>query len=247
MTAGPGPRWQMRDSRSGGTPAVGDGDVPVHRHRGFDAAVGTGFVGDERRPPAPRRIVRGDGGRPRRVVCSPPVETASPSCSVGPPTPSGRRLATQQALAAEAWPVPLRVRMGIHTGEAEERGGDYFGPAVNRVARIMSEARGGQVLVSLAAAEVVRDQLGADCRSIELGERALRALKSTRARLRADADGSRAADHDRVAGARTAAADRRRHRGGRARTEAASGARPPRTGVAPNGQRGQLVRGVVAR
>jgi DNA-binding SARP family transcriptional activator len=84
--------------------------------------------------------------------------------------------AAQQALAAEEWPVPLRVRMGVHTGEAEERDGDYLGPAVNRAARLMSVARGGQVLVSLTATEVVRDQLGPDLALVELGERSLRSL-----------------------------------------------------------------------
>ena len=49
----------------------------------------------------------------------------------------------------------LRVRMGIHTGEGEERDGDYFGPAVNRAARIMAAGHGGQVLVSRATSEVV--------------------------------------------------------------------------------------------
>jgi predicted ATPase/class 3 adenylate cyclase len=59
-------------------------------------------------------------------------------------------LAVQRELSAEEWvggPV-LRVRMGMHTGEAEERDGDFFGPAVNRAARIMGAANGGQVLVS---------------------------------------------------------------------------------------------------
>ena len=42
----------------------------------------------------------------------------------------------------------LRVRMGIHTGTAEERNGDYFGPTVNRAARVMSVGHGGQVLIS---------------------------------------------------------------------------------------------------
>src|ERR1700736_886213 len=42
----------------------------------------------------------------------------------------------------------LRVRMGLHTGYAEERHDDYFGPAVNRVARLMSIGHGGQVLLS---------------------------------------------------------------------------------------------------
>ena len=47
-------------------------------------------------------------------------------------------LACQQALAGEAWtglPGPLRVRMGLHTGEAELRDGDYFGSTLNRAAR----------------------------------------------------------------------------------------------------------------
>jgi class 3 adenylate cyclase len=53
----------------------------------------------------------------------------------------------------------LRVRMALHTGAAEERDGDYFGPPVNRVARLLSAAHGGQVLLSLPAQELVRDQL----------------------------------------------------------------------------------------
>jgi DNA-binding SARP family transcriptional activator len=66
--------------------------------------------------------------------------------------------------------------MGLHSGEAEERDGDYFGPAVNRAARLMAEAAGGQVLVSLPTAEMARDQLDADVVLVELGERALRSL-----------------------------------------------------------------------
>jgi predicted ATPase len=60
----------------------------------------------------------------------------------------------QAALSAETWPsgAELRVRMGLHTGEVEERGGDYFGPAVNRAARIMAGGHGGQVLVSATVA-----------------------------------------------------------------------------------------------
>jgi predicted ATPase/class 3 adenylate cyclase len=60
----------------------------------------------------------------------------------------------QAALSAETWPTgaELRVRMGLHTGEVEERGGDYFGSAVNRAARIMAAGHGGQVLVSATAA-----------------------------------------------------------------------------------------------
>ena len=60
-------------------------------------------------------------------------------------------------LAAEPWPdgASIRVRMGLHTGEAEERDGDYFGTAVNRAARLMAVGHGGQVLCSQATAALV--------------------------------------------------------------------------------------------
>jgi predicted ATPase/class 3 adenylate cyclase len=60
----------------------------------------------------------------------------------------------QDSLAGETWPadLSLRVRMGVHTGEAEERSGDYFGPAVNRAARLMMLGHGGQVLCSSVTA-----------------------------------------------------------------------------------------------
>jgi predicted ATPase len=69
-------------------------------------------------------------------------------------------LEAQAALAIETWPTPspLRVRMGLNTGEVEERDGDYFGPAVNRAARIMAAGHGGQVLVSAATAALIGDQ-----------------------------------------------------------------------------------------
>jgi predicted ATPase/class 3 adenylate cyclase len=85
-------------------------------------------------------------------------------------------VAAQRAFEIEPWPTAVRVRMGVHTGEAEERGGDYFGPAVNRAARLMSEATGGQVLVSLSTAEVVRDRLPEGLTLVELGELNLRSL-----------------------------------------------------------------------
>ncbi len=58
--------------------------------------------------------------------------------------------AAQVELGGERWPDPvvIRVRMGIHTGTAVERGGDYFGPTVNSAARLMAAGHGGQVLVS---------------------------------------------------------------------------------------------------
>lgn len=61
----------------------------------------------------------------------------------------------QLGLEAEAWPGErLRVRMGVHVGEAVAREGDFFGPAVNRAARIMSAAHGGQILASGTVAEI---------------------------------------------------------------------------------------------
>lgn len=69
-------------------------------------------------------------------------------------------LAIQLALAAEVWAeevVPLRVRMALHTGEAEQRGSDYFGQALNRVARILASGHGGQVLLSRTTLSLVRD------------------------------------------------------------------------------------------
>jgi hypothetical protein len=71
---------------------------------------------------------------------------------------------------------PLRVRMALHTGAAEERDGDYFGPLVKRVARLLSAAHGGQVLLSLPTHEMVRDQLSAGTNLTELGEHRLKDL-----------------------------------------------------------------------
>jgi class 3 adenylate cyclase len=55
----------------------------------------------------------------------------------------------QEALDAAPWPGPaLRVRIGVHLGEAEERSGDYVGPTVNTAARVEAAGHGGQVLIS---------------------------------------------------------------------------------------------------
>jgi predicted ATPase/class 3 adenylate cyclase len=81
-------------------------------------------------------------------------------------------LAGQAALAAETWPngVMMRVRMGVHTGEAVERDGDYFGRAPNRAARLMAAGHGGQVLCSESTATLVEGE--ADL--VDLGEHRLR-------------------------------------------------------------------------
>jgi len=70
-------------------------------------------------------------------------------------------VAAQRTLSAEPWPTsrPIRVRMGLHTGACEERDGDYFGPVVNRTARLEAVAHGGQVLASGVTAELLSDAL----------------------------------------------------------------------------------------
>jgi class 3 adenylate cyclase len=87
-------------------------------------------------------------------------------------------LEIQRRLLSSEWEEtePLRVRMALHTGAAEERDGDYFGPPLNRVARLLSAAHGSQVLLSLAAQELVRDQLPAGTTLRDLGEHRLKDL-----------------------------------------------------------------------
>jgi class 3 adenylate cyclase len=87
-------------------------------------------------------------------------------------------IAGQIALAAERWPLPspILVRMALHTGEAEERDADYFGPALNRVARQLSIGHGGQTLLSLVTAELVRDALPDGVTLRAMGERRLKDL-----------------------------------------------------------------------
>ena len=58
---------------------------------------------------------------------------------------------------SESWPTgpPIRVRMALHTGVCEERDNDYFGPAVNRAARLEAIAHGGQVVLSGTTADLL--------------------------------------------------------------------------------------------
>jgi predicted ATPase len=66
--------------------------------------------------------------------------------------------------------------MAVHTGTVEERGGDYFGPTLNRVARLLSAGHGGQVLLSLSTEELVRDRLPLGIGLRDLGVRRLKDL-----------------------------------------------------------------------
>jgi predicted ATPase/DNA-binding SARP family transcriptional activator len=65
--------------------------------------------------------------------------------------------------------IRLRVRMALYTGAVEVRDSDYFGPPLNRVARLLDAAHGGQILLALSTAELVRDQLLADVALRDLG------------------------------------------------------------------------------
>ncbi|WP_082022603.1 BTAD domain-containing putative transcriptional regulator [Mycolicibacterium setense] len=84
----------------------------------------------------------------------------------------------QDAIFHEPWTLAesMRIRISLHTGEAEQRGGDYFGRAVNRAARLRSQAAGGQILCSGATAELVIDSLSDDTALIDLGMRQLKNL-----------------------------------------------------------------------
>jgi len=87
-------------------------------------------------------------------------------------------LDAQRQLQAEPWGEigPLRVRMSLHTGEAEERDGDYYGPALNRAARILSAGHGGQVLLSQTTYDLVRDASPDGATLVDLGKHRLKDL-----------------------------------------------------------------------
>jgi predicted ATPase/class 3 adenylate cyclase/DNA-binding NarL/FixJ family response regulator len=88
-------------------------------------------------------------------------------------------LAIQHAIGAESWDQAigrLRVRIGLLTGAAEARDGDYYGPAVNRAARLTSAAHGGQVLLSKTTQELVRDELPDGVETLDLGQYRLKGV-----------------------------------------------------------------------
>ena len=86
--------------------------------------------------------------------------------------------AAQRAIVAESWPAEfvVGVRVGIHTGEAHERGGNYFGSAVNLAARVMGAAAGGQVLVTESVRALVGDQVPERLALVEAGALVLRGV-----------------------------------------------------------------------
>ena len=94
-------------------------------------------------------------------------------------------IASQRSLAEAA--VPFGVRMGLHTGEAIERDRNYFGPDVNRAARLMALAHGGQVVASDTTEVLLRDRVALR----PLGEHRLRGVRGRMSVFQVVADGLR--------------------------------------------------------
>jgi predicted ATPase/class 3 adenylate cyclase len=84
--------------------------------------------------------------------------------------------AAQRALSAHPWPLPLRVRMGIHTGEGELGGDEYVGVDVHRAARIAAAGHGGQVILSTTTRSLVEEALPDGVGLRDLGEHRLKDL-----------------------------------------------------------------------
>ena len=87
----------------------------------------------------------------------------------------------QRSISREPWPDPvqIRVRMALHSGACDERDGDYFGPNVNRVARLLSLAHGGQTLASSATAALAQNHLADGIALRNLGMHALKDIGGT--------------------------------------------------------------------
>jgi class 3 adenylate cyclase len=122
------------------------------------------------------RDVAGAGGT---VVRSKGEGDSTFSVFVHPADALQAAVAIQAAIDAEEWPTAerLRVRAGVHTGDAEPRDGDWYGPAVNRGARLRALADGGQSLVSGATAGLVGDQMQDGVRLLYRGRRVLRGIE----------------------------------------------------------------------
>src|SRR5258708_28545300 len=82
----------------------------------------------------------------------------------------------QRAFREPDWPVPMRVRMGVLTGDARVVNGNYRGPAINRCGRIRSEAPAGQVLVAQSTA-TIPDNLPDGATFVKLGELNLKGVE----------------------------------------------------------------------
>jgi class 3 adenylate cyclase len=117
------------------------------------------------------------------------VSTEGDSFFVAFPSPVGAvraAVAAQRGLAAHGWPAgfPVRVRMGLHTGEGVLGGDNYVGLDVHRAARIAAAGHGGQVLVSEATRGLVRNALPQEASLRDLGRHRLPRPRPARAPVR---------------------------------------------------------------
>ena len=90
-----------------------------------------------------------------------------------------RAVQSHPAPAGRPTPFGLNVRMALHSGVAVERDGDYFGPTINRVARLLATGHGGQILLSATTKDAVAECLPAGSSLLSLGEHRLRDLHQT--------------------------------------------------------------------
>ncbi len=97
----------------------------------------------------------------------------------------------QRALAAESWPDPVEIRdrMGLHSGECVERDGDFFGPTVNRAARLEATAHGGQIVLSATTRLLLGGALPSGTALRDLGEHRLKDLSVPERVFQVDIDG----------------------------------------------------------
>src|SRR5256714_309604 len=114
-----------------------------------------------------RRCIKSHGGHVFKTVGD-----AFYAAFATAPSAVDAALAAQRSLHAERWPehAPIRARMALHTGAAEMRDGDYFGPPLNHVARLLAVGHGGQTLLSEVTHDLCRDRLPAGTTLKSLGE-----------------------------------------------------------------------------
>ncbi len=119
-----------------------------------------------------RHAFAGHGGYPYKMIGD-----AFQVAFASAPAALAAAVDAQRALHSEAWgDAEIRVRMGLHSGETEERDDDYVGPLLNRAARLMSAGHGGQILVSQSARELLPERLPDGIALTDLGERRLKDL-----------------------------------------------------------------------
>jgi predicted ATPase/class 3 adenylate cyclase len=119
-----------------------------------------------------RQVIEANGGTVFKTV-------GDAFCAAFDAAPSALAAAVEAQLrhSQAQGPVLLRIRLALHTGIAEQRDADYFGPPLNRIARLLSTAHGGQMLLSAATYELVRDHLPSGVSLKALGTHRLKDLE----------------------------------------------------------------------